>query len=147
MPRSTQSLTNRVLDYFRSQPLETATLMLELVTDAVRERRSKSQKAKARAQGPTPDAPDAPLATAPAATKGKPGPKAKPKTTGPKKSHKKQPGPRPAPAGESEPDLPLDNLTNPEPPDLGDMTPDDAGDLETVGVGMGSGMPPPGGRR
>ncbi len=148
MPRAVQSLTARVLEYFKTQPLEVATEVLALCSDEVRGRRQKSEKAKQRSQSPTVGGPGPAItaATPPAKVKAKPGPKAKAKATGAKKSHKKKVAPAAAPTGETEPGLPMDDLNTPEPPDLGETTPVGEEPLEYAGVGGGV-MPPPGGRR
>lgn len=49
MPRAEKSSAGRIIDFFQSQPLDTAVLVLGLCQDKVRERKAKSESAKVRA--------------------------------------------------------------------------------------------------
>jgi hypothetical protein len=51
MPRAQTSLAGRILVFFRTAPIDTAKLVLDLARDAVQERAAKSDAAKARATG------------------------------------------------------------------------------------------------
>lgn len=73
MPRVTQSQATAIVNYFRSVPLETAELVLDLAKDAVRERQHRSSAAKQRAKSGEANQPQpaaaAPIAASNGATK------------------------------------------------------------------------------
>lgn len=72
MPRAQQSPAGRIVEFFRTSPLETAELVLGLCRDAVSARRQKSTKAKARATKPAESTSTATPAAAPRKAKAKP---------------------------------------------------------------------------
>jgi hypothetical protein len=69
MPRAQTSLAGRIIAFFRTAPIDTAKLVLDLARDAVQERAAKSDAAKARATG----VPTAATAAAPKKAKAKKG--------------------------------------------------------------------------
>jgi hypothetical protein len=71
MPRAEQSKAASIISFFRSAPMETASIVLDLCKDEVRGRQQKSVQAKARATAAAAAAPS-------------------PKKASAKKSHKKK---------------------------------------------------------
>lgn len=107
MPKNQISPAGRIVEFFKTTPLETADLVLGLCKDEVNTRKQKSRDAKARAAAPAGETATGASAAAAPAKKAKASKKAK----GPKKSHHKKKHPAP-PASAVEPGLPLDALSD-----------------------------------
>lgn len=96
MPRATTSVAGRIIEFFRTAPMEVAEFAAGQVSDVLRERRAKSKAAKDRAAGTKTATPAATAAVPKAAVR--------------KKTKKKKPVQKVAAvaATPAEPALPLD---------------------------------------